>query len=48
MATAIQVIGGGTFGVVKKDNWHVCSQEPGAGSHEVQLVRLIVDRKDAC
>jgi len=48
MATATQVIGGDAFDVVKEDNWYVCSQEPGAGSHEVQLVTLIVDREDAC
>ncbi len=48
MATATQVIGGDAFDVVKEDNWYVCSQEPGAGSHEMQLVTLIVDREDAC
>jgi hypothetical protein len=39
----IEVVGGGSFGVVDESNWVVCEQRPQAGTAIVD-VRLIVDR----
>lgn len=36
-------VGGGTFGIVVKSNWTVCSTDPASGS-TASKVRLIVDR----
>jgi beta-lactam-binding protein with PASTA domain len=36
-------IGGGTFGIVARSEWHVCRQEPAPGK-KASTVRLIVDR----
>ena len=36
-------VGGGTFGIVVKSNWTVCSTDPSSGS-TASKVRLIVDR----
>ncbi|MEI6621736.1 MAG: DUF2510 domain-containing protein [Actinomycetes bacterium] len=41
--TDVEVVGGGTFGVVDESNWMVCSQRPAAGAPIAQ-VRLVVDR----
>jgi cytoskeletal protein RodZ len=41
--TDIEVIGGGTFGVIVEANWLVCSTEPSPGA-PADHVRLIVDR----
>lgn len=37
-------LGGGTFGIVDRDNWTVCEQEPAAGKR-ARTVRLVVDRE---
>jgi beta-lactam-binding protein with PASTA domain len=39
----VEVVGGGTFGVVVESNWVVCEQRPAAGA-TIERVRLIVDR----
>lgn len=39
----VEVVGGGTFGVVDKSNWQVCEQLPAAGQ-DVEEPRLTVDR----
>src|SRR3954454_8148576 len=39
-------IGGGTFGIIAKSNWTVCSTQPDAGS-TASKVKLIVDRECA-
>jgi hypothetical protein len=41
-------VGGGTFGVVVRSNWNVCSQEPSAGAKNPGRVNLIVGRPDEC
>jgi len=40
----IEVIGGGTLGVIDASNWDVCDQEPAAGEQRSGAVRLTVDR----
>lgn len=40
----VEVVGGGTFGVVVDSNWTVCQQDPAAGV-EAGSVRLVVDRE---
>ncbi len=40
----VEVVGGGTFGVVDESAWTVCAQEPAAGSTIDSAPRLIVDR----
>lgn len=40
----IEVVGGGSFGVLDESNWTVCEQRPGAGDSLLDNVRLIVDR----
>jgi hypothetical protein len=40
----IKIIGGGTFGVVVKSNWQVCSQSPDAGMALPVSPQLTVDR----
>lgn len=40
----IEIVGGGTFGVLDESNWDVCEQRPESGSSELADVRLIVDR----
>lgn len=39
----VEVVGGGTFGVLDESNWEVCEQSPAAGT-PIAAVRLIVDR----
>ena len=40
----VEVLGGGTFGVVDESNWQVCEQLPGAGQTVTDAPRLTVDR----
>lgn len=40
----VEVIGGGTFGVIDESNWTVCSQDPATGTTVDTKVRLTVDR----
>jgi hypothetical protein len=40
----VEVVSGGTFGVLDQSNWTVCEQLPGAGSDDTSTVRLVVDR----
>jgi hypothetical protein len=40
----VEIVGGGTFGVLDKSNWTVCEQDPEAGTPEATDIRLIVDR----
>jgi len=40
----VEVLGGGTFGVVDESNWTVCDQEPAAGDEIGAAPRLTVDR----
>lgn len=40
----VEIVGGGTFGVVDEANWTVCEQRPEAGSTDLANFRLIVDR----
>lgn len=37
-------VGGGAFGIVVRDNWTVCDQEPRPG-RRARTVRLVVDRE---
>jgi hypothetical protein len=39
----IEVVGGGTFGVLKAENWQVCQQRPAPGA-PIASVRFVVDR----
>lgn len=41
---AFKEIGGGTFGIVVRSNWTVCSTQPAAGKATSGRVRLIIDR----
>ncbi|MDP2013152.1 MAG: PASTA domain-containing protein, partial [Actinomycetota bacterium] len=43
---AIEIVGGGTFGVIDESNWTVCQQAPSAGE-ALASVRLVVDRSCA-
>jgi hypothetical protein len=43
----IQIVGGGTFGVINSSAWVVCSQEPKAGSI-TENPRVIVARPGEC
>jgi len=40
----VEVLGGGTFGVVDESNWKVCEQLPAAGREVTDAPRLTVDR----
>jgi beta-lactam-binding protein with PASTA domain len=40
----VEVLGGGTFGVVDESNWTVCDQQPSAGGIVDAAPRLTVDR----
>jgi beta-lactam-binding protein with PASTA domain len=40
----VEVLGGGTFGVLDETNWTVCSQEPQAGNDLAGAPRISVDR----
>lgn len=40
----VEVLGGGTFGVIDKSNWQVCDQSPAAGQAVTAQPRLTVDR----
>lgn len=40
----VDVIGGGTFGVVNESNWQVCEQSPGPGQPIAATPRLSVER----
>ena len=40
----VEIVGGGTFGVIDEANWTVCEQRPEAGSTDLANYRLIVDR----
>jgi hypothetical protein len=44
MGLKYEEIGGGTFGIIAKSNWTVCSTQPEAGS-SASKVKLIVDRE---
>lgn len=39
----VEVVGGGTFGVLDESNWTVCDQDPSSGA-DAKNVRVIVDR----
>ena len=41
----VEVLGGGTFGVVDETNWQVCEQKPAAGEAIDGAPRLVVDRE---
>ena len=40
----VEILGGGTFGVVNESNWQVCDQLPAAGEAMTDVPRLTVDR----
>lgn len=40
----VEVLGGGSFGVIDESNWTVCSQEPTDGSQISDAPRITVDR----
>jgi hypothetical protein len=40
----VEILGGGTFGVVNESNWQVCDQLPAAGEAMTLVPRLTVDR----
>lgn len=40
----VEVLGGGTFGIVDESNWLVCSQEPADGTTISTVPRITVDR----
>ncbi|WP_114424523.1 PASTA domain-containing protein [Nocardioides houyundeii] len=40
----VEVLGGGTFGVLDESNWTVCSQEPAEGDEISAAPRISVDR----
>lgn len=40
----VEVLGGGTFGIVDESNWVVCSQEPANGTEITTAPRFTVDR----
>lgn len=40
----VEVLGGGTFGIVDESNWLVCSQEPADGNTISTAPRITVDR----
>ncbi len=40
----VEVLGGGSFGVIDESNWTVCSQEPDGGSVISVAPRITVDR----
>lgn len=40
----VEIVGGGTFGVVVESNWQVCDQVPSAGQPVKNSPRLTVDR----
>lgn len=42
----VEIVGGGTFGVVDESNWSVCRQSPSAGA-QLDRVRLVIDRSCA-
>ena len=44
--SAVEIVGGGTFGVIDESNWTVCEQRPSAGA-SIESVRLVVDRSCA-
>ena len=39
----VEIVGGGTFGVLDESNWQVCEQRPAAGA-AIEKVRLVIDR----
>ena len=41
---AVEILGGGAFGVIDESNWNVCAQEPEPGEAITGKVRLTVDR----
>lgn len=41
----VEILGGGTFGVVDESNWQVCEQLPAAGEAVSDAPRLTVDRE---
>ena len=40
----VELVGGGTFGVLDESNWFVCEQRPEPGATTFEDLRLIVDR----
>ena len=40
----VEVLGGGTFGVLDESNWQVCEQSPAAGEAVTDSPRVTVDR----
>ena len=40
----VEVLGGGTFGIVDESNWLVCSKEPADGTTISTVPRITVDR----
>jgi beta-lactam-binding protein with PASTA domain len=40
----VEIVGGGTFGVVDESNWKVCEQSPAAGQSVTEAPQLTVDR----
>lgn len=41
----VDILGGGTFGIVNESNWQVCDQSPAAGEVVSEEPRLTVDRE---
>jgi|GEM_PF-2634987 len=42
--TKLKIIGGGTFGIIAKSNWQVCTQRPAPGEAVSSAPRLEVER----
>lgn len=40
----VELVGGGTFGILDESNWFVCEQRPEPGDTTLENLRLIVDR----
>jgi hypothetical protein len=40
----VEVVGGGTFGVLSESNWRVCDQQPGPNAKNPDHARLIIAR----
>lgn len=41
----VELLGGGTLGVVDESNWYVCDQRPAAGETQLVNLRLVVERE---
>lgn len=47
-ADRVEVVGGGTFGVVNESGWWVCDQKPDPGTAVGAKARVLVDREGGC